>query len=147
MEETGLREGILFIDEINCVSETLAPTMLQFLQCNTFGNQKIPTGWIIVAAGNPPEYNKSVRDFDVVTLDRIKKIDVDVNYDVWKEYAYRADISISSTGRSQKISPIIWNCIISIKKIMVLRRLLKVSIPGIRWRDFDMHHLMRGSVL
>lgn len=30
MEETGLREGILFIDEINCVSETLAPTMLQF---------------------------------------------------------------------------------------------------------------------
>ena len=92
MEETGLKEGILFIDEINCVSETLAPTMLQFLQCKMFGNQKIPEGWIIVAAGNPPEYNKSVRDFDVVTLDRIKKIDVDVNYDVWKEYAYQAGI-------------------------------------------------------
>ena len=92
MEETGLKEGILFIDEINCVSETLAPTMLQFLQCKMFGNQKIPEGWIIVAAGNPPEYNKSVRNFDVVTLDRIKKIDVDVNYDVWKEYAYQADI-------------------------------------------------------
>ena len=29
MEATGLSEGILFIDEINCVSETLAPTMLQ----------------------------------------------------------------------------------------------------------------------
>ena len=28
MEATGLSEGILFIDEINCVSETLAPTML-----------------------------------------------------------------------------------------------------------------------
>ena len=39
MEATGLKEGILFIDEINCVSETLAPTMLQFLQCKTFGNQ------------------------------------------------------------------------------------------------------------
>ena len=37
MEATGLSEGILFIDEINCVSETLAPTMLQFLQCKTFG--------------------------------------------------------------------------------------------------------------
>ena len=92
MERTGLKEGILFLDEINCVSETLAPTMLQFLQCKMFGNQKVPEGWIIVAAGNPPEYNKSVRDFDVVTLDRIKKIDVDVNYDVWKEYAYQADI-------------------------------------------------------
>ena len=36
---TGLEEGILFIDEINCVSETLAPALPQFLQCKTFGNQ------------------------------------------------------------------------------------------------------------
>ena len=28
IEQTGMREGILFIDEINCVSETLAPTRL-----------------------------------------------------------------------------------------------------------------------
>ena len=28
--QEGCPEGILFIDEINCVSETLAPTMLQF---------------------------------------------------------------------------------------------------------------------
>ncbi len=92
MEQTGLKEGILFIDEINCVSETLAPTMLQFLQGKTFGNQKVPEGWVIVAAGNPPEYNKSVREFDVVTLDRIKKIDVESNFEVWKEYAYKHEI-------------------------------------------------------
>lgn len=92
IEQTGIREGILFIDEINCVSETLAPTMLQFLQGKTFGNQQVPEGWIIVAAGNPPEYNKSVRDFDVVTLDRLKKIDVEENFGVWKEYAYRQEI-------------------------------------------------------
>lgn len=87
IERDGLREGILFIDEINCVSETLAPTMLQFLQCKTFGNQKVPEGWIIVAAGNPPEYNKSVRDFDMVTLDRVRKIAVEPEYQAWKEYA------------------------------------------------------------
>ena len=89
MEKTGLKEGILFLDEINCVSETLAPMMLQFLQCKTFGNQRLPEGWLIVAAGNPPEYNKSVRDFDVVTLDRVKRIDVEEDFAVWKEYAYR----------------------------------------------------------
>ena len=60
IEQSGIHEGILFLDEINCVSETLAPTMLQFLQCKMFGNQKIPEGWIIVAAGNPPEYNLSL---------------------------------------------------------------------------------------
>lgn len=87
MEETGLREGILFIDEINCVSETLAPTMLQFLQCKTFGNQKIPEGWIIVAAGNPPEYNKSVREFDMVTLDRVRMMEIEPDFTIWKQYA------------------------------------------------------------
>lgn len=92
MERTGLKEGILFIDEINCVSETLAPTMLQFLQGKTFGNHKVPEGWIIVAAGNPPEYNKSVKEFDIVTLDRVKRIDVTENLPVWKEYAYMAGI-------------------------------------------------------
>ena len=92
IENTGLKEGILFIDEINCVSETLAPTMLQFLQCKTFGNHKIPEGWIIAAAGNPPEFNKSVREFDVVTLDRIKLIQVEADFNVWKEYAYQESI-------------------------------------------------------
>ena len=92
IRETGLKEGILFIDEINCVSETLAPTMLQFLQCKTFGSHKVPEGWIIVAAGNPPEYNKSVREFDVVTLDRIKKIIIEPDLAVWKEYAYDQNI-------------------------------------------------------
>ncbi len=92
MEKTGLQEGILFIDEINCVSETLAPAMLQFLQCKTFGNHEIPKGWIIVAAGNPPEYNKSVREFDVVTMDRVKKIDVEPDFAVWKEYAVKEQL-------------------------------------------------------
>ncbi|MCB6610584.1 ATP-binding protein [[Clostridium] symbiosum] len=98
MEETGLKEGILFIDEINCVSETLAPMMLQFLQCKTFGNHRIPEGWIIVTAGNPPEYNKSVREFDIATLDRIKKIDVEADYKVWKEYAVMTDIHPAVTA-------------------------------------------------
>lgn len=92
IEQTGISEGILFIDEINCVSETLAPAMLQFLQCKTFGSHQIPEGWLIVAAGNPPEYNKSVREFDVVTMDRVKKIEVEPNFEAWKEYAYKAGV-------------------------------------------------------
>lgn len=92
MEATGLSEGILFIDEINCVSETLAPTMLQFLQGKTFGSHQVPKGWVIVAAGNPPEYNKSVREFDIVTLDRVKKIDLEADYGVWKAYGYIQNI-------------------------------------------------------
>ena len=92
MERTGLKEGILFLDEINCVSETLAPAMLQFLQYKIFGRHRVPDGWIVVTAGNPPEYNNSVREFDIVTWDRLKRIDVEPDYDVWKEYAYKKGI-------------------------------------------------------
>ena len=87
MDESDIKEGILFLDEINCVSETLAPSMLQFLQYKTFGRHKIPEGWVIVTAGNPPEYNRSVREFDVVTLDRLKVINVEADYSTWKKYA------------------------------------------------------------
>lgn len=87
MAASGLREGILFLDEINCVSETLAPSMLQFLQYKVFGRHHVPEGWVIVTAGNPPEYNKSVREFDVVTYDRLRLLSVEPDYAVWKQYA------------------------------------------------------------
>ncbi|QSX09413.1 AAA family ATPase [Alkalibacter rhizosphaerae] len=87
MEESGKEEGILFLDEINCVSETLAPAMLQFLQYKVFGRHQVPDGWVVVTAGNPPEYNRSVREFDVVTMDRLKILEVEEDYGVWKNYA------------------------------------------------------------
>lgn len=92
MEASGVREGILFLDEINCVSETLAPSMLQFLQYKVFGKHKVPEGWVIVTAGNPPEYNKSVREFDVVTMDRLKVLQVEADYETWKRYAKERDV-------------------------------------------------------
>ena len=92
IEKSGVKEGILFLDEINCVSETLAPMMLQFLQYKTFGTHKLPDGYIIVTAGNPAKYNKSVRDFDIVTLDRVRQINIEEDFEAWKEYAYKAGV-------------------------------------------------------
>ena len=87
MEQSGKKEGILFLDEINCVSETLMPTMLQLLQGKKFGEFAVPEGWIIVTAGNPYVYNTSVREFDMVTLDRVKRLEIEPDYGVWRAYA------------------------------------------------------------
>lgn len=87
MEASGVGEGILFLDEVNCVSETLAPAMLQFLQYKAFGQHRLPEGWVVVCAGNPPEYNRSAREFDPAMLDRLKRIDVEPDLDVWMGYA------------------------------------------------------------
>lgn len=95
MQSTDTKNGILFLDEINCVSETLAPIMLQFLQYKVFGRHEVPEGWIVVTAGNPPEYNHSVREFDIVTWDRLKRVDVEPDFDTWKEFAYLSGVHAS----------------------------------------------------
>ena len=92
MEQTGVSRGVLFLDEINCVSETLYPSMLQFLQFKTFGRHRVPDNWVVVCAGNPPEYNKSVHEFDIVTLDRLRKVVVEPSFDAWRAYAIDHDI-------------------------------------------------------
>lgn len=92
MEENNKKEGILFIDEFNCASETLAATMLQFLQNKTFGMNSVPDGWKIILAGNPPEYNKSVKELDLVTMDRLRIINIVPDFEAWKEYALAKNI-------------------------------------------------------
>lgn len=92
MEQTGKQEGILFLDEINCVSETLAPSMLQFLQYKTFGKHQVPQGWVVATAGNPPQFNRSVREFDIVTMDRMKVLEVEADYETWRGYGVNKGI-------------------------------------------------------
>ena len=92
MEVTGRREGILFLDEINCVSETLTPAMLQFLQYKVFGRHRVPDGWIVVTAGNPTEYNRTAHDFDIATWDRLKRIDVEPDFSAWRDYAVQTGV-------------------------------------------------------
>ena len=88
IEKTGVPTGILFLDEINCVSETLMPAMLQLLQSKQFGTHRLPEGWVIAAAGNPPAYNESARTFDTVTMDRVRLLQIEADYHVWRDYAH-----------------------------------------------------------
>jgi hypothetical protein len=66
--------------------------MLQFLQYKIFGLHQIPPGWVIVTAGNPPEYNRSVVEFDMATWDRFKRVDCEAVLPIWMEYAYYAGV-------------------------------------------------------
>ena len=92
IEKHGAKEGILFLDEINCISEKLEPSMLQFLQYKVFGRHRIPEGWILVMAGNTPGYDNFVREFDMVIRDRLKCIEIEPDYGVWKRYAYERGV-------------------------------------------------------
>ena len=86
MDESGKGEGILFLDEFNCASETMRPIMLQLLQQKTFGPHAIPEGWMLVLAGNPAEYNASAAALDAVTADRMRLLWLKPDYQPWRDY-------------------------------------------------------------
>lgn len=89
MQKSGKQEGILFLDEFNCASETLRPIMLQLLQSKTFGVHAIPDGWMLVLAGNPGEYNAAARALDAVTADRLRLMWLRPDYAAWRAYMVR----------------------------------------------------------
>ena len=42
--------------------------------------------------GHPPGYNRPVREFDIVTWDRLKRIDGEPGFGAWKEFAYQKHV-------------------------------------------------------
>ncbi|MCR5597356.1 MAG: AAA family ATPase [Lachnospiraceae bacterium] len=83
----GKTEGILHLDEFNCVSDTIMPAMLGFLQTGVIGQHRLPEGWVIVLCGNPPEYNHSARELDTAIIDRLHKIIIEPSFEDFMEYA------------------------------------------------------------
>jgi len=98
IEEGGKEEGILFLDEINCVSESLVPFMLLFLQYKRFGNKELPPGWVIVAAGNQKEYNSAAIDFELAIKDRLRYLYVEPDVTTWLAYARKGNVHPSIIG-------------------------------------------------
>ena len=84
--EEGHEEGILLLDEFPCMSESIMPAMLAFLQTKNIGMHHLPEGWVIVLCGNPPEYNKSARSFDTAILDRIRVMKIRSDAQVFLDY-------------------------------------------------------------
>jgi len=93
IKNSGNEKGILFIDEVNCASETLTAPLLQLYQNKTLGTSRLPEGWVLVLAGNPGEYNRSAKEFDAVTRDRLRVIDIVPDPEAWLLYAENKNLN------------------------------------------------------
>lgn len=92
MRESGEREGILLLDQINCASEALMPAVLQFLRYRTLGGKRLPEGWVVAASGILPAYDRAAKKFGIAVLDRLNCFKVEGDFRVWKDYAYRQGV-------------------------------------------------------
>lgn len=84
--QAGEEEGILLLDEFPCMSETIMPALLAFLQTKNIGSHYLPEGWVIVLCGNPPEYNKAARRMDDAILDRVRRLEIMFDAQCFIEY-------------------------------------------------------------
>ena len=82
----GFSEGILLLDEFTSTPESIMPMMLAFLQTGYIGNYKLSDGWIVVLCGNPPKFNKSARELDPATFDRVRILNIDVSLEAFLNY-------------------------------------------------------------
>lgn len=82
-KKDGHDEGILLLDEFPCMSPTIMPAMLAFLQTKNIGTHVLPEGWVIILCGNPPEFNDHSVRFDAAITDRIRTIPIR-----WDEQAF-----------------------------------------------------------
>ncbi len=92
IKKTGVSQGILFLDEINCCSESLFRILLTLLQSKKIANYDIPDGWVIICAGNDNTDNSSAREFDGAILDRLFCIEIIPDYQSWRTYAVNENI-------------------------------------------------------
>lgn len=92
MDYEGHKEGILLLDEFPCMSESIVPAMLAFLQTKNIGTHTLPEGWVLVLCGNPPKYNKASRRFDASILDRVRKIEISYEAQSFLEYATKIGV-------------------------------------------------------
>lgn len=88
-KKEGYSEGIILLDEYNCISEVLEPLSLAFLQSKVLGSSRLPKGWMIVIAGNPPRsaYNPAAREFGMAIMDRLRVMEIEQDFDSFYEYA------------------------------------------------------------
>lgn len=86
-QEKGFKEGILLLDEFNCASQTIMPTMLAFLQTRNIGLYSLPEEWVMVLCGNPREYNNNASVLTPAIEDRVRKLCIRQDLMSFLEYA------------------------------------------------------------
>lgn len=90
--QEGEKEGLLLLDEFASMPESLVAPMLAFLQNKTIGNHRLPEGWVLILASNPPEYNRTARTFDAAIMDRVRVMKVEYNQQDFLDYGEKKEL-------------------------------------------------------
>ena len=86
-------KGILFLDELNMAPPAMQGVAQQLILDRKIGNYIVPEGWLIWAAGNRKEDRASVFEMPTPLANRFLHLEVEVNYDCFKNYSLGKNIA------------------------------------------------------
>ena len=88
-------QGILFLDEINTAPPSVQAAAYQLVLDRKVGDYELPSGWAIVAAGNNESDRGVVYRMPPPLANRFVHLDMEVNFEDWKSWAYQNKIDTS----------------------------------------------------
>ncbi len=91
-------QGILFLDEINTAPPSVQASAYQLVLDRKVGDYELPAGWSIVAAGNNESDRGVVYRMPPPLANRFVHLDMAVDFEDWKAWAYKAGIDASVIG-------------------------------------------------
>ena len=84
--------GILFLDELNTAAPSVQASAYQLILDRRVGEYELPEGWAIVAAGNRENDRGVVYRMPLPLANRFIHLEMDVNVEDWRHWAYRRGI-------------------------------------------------------
>ncbi len=91
-------KGILFLDEINSAPPSVQASAYQLILDRKVGDYTLPDGWSIVAAGNNESDRGVVYRMPSPLANRFVHIDMEVDFEDWKAWAYQKGIDKGLIG-------------------------------------------------
>jgi hypothetical protein len=91
-------KGILFLDEINTAPPSVQASAYQLVLDRKVGDYELPKNWSIVAAGNNESDRGVVYRMPPPLANRFVHLDMEVDFEDWKKWAYESSISLSIIG-------------------------------------------------
>ena len=87
-------KGILFLDEFNLAPPAVMGAGYQLILDRRLGSYHLPDGWLVMAAGNRMSDRANVNRMPSSLANRFDHVNVEVNFEVWRRWAFANDIPV-----------------------------------------------------
>ncbi|MBR1852746.1 MAG: AAA family ATPase [Lachnospiraceae bacterium] len=98
MDESDETVNILFLDEISAAPQSVQAAAYQITLDRVVGEHRLPDNCIVIAAGNRTTDKSVAFKMPKALANRLMHIEVEVNFDSWKEWAIRSGVNPKVVG-------------------------------------------------